>query len=301
MRMRRGRLPLTALRSFEAAGRHLSFSRAAEELLVSQAAISRQVRELEAFVGQALFERLHRRVALTETGRTLLTQLTKSFDDIDRQLTGILAMRAQDVVTISVEPSFGRAWLVPRLDRFRAVRTDIDLSVDIDSRVIEFRSHEAQLAVRHSVSNGTWPRTQSQHLADVAVTPMLSPALLESGPRLYEPTDLRHYTLLHEENRDRWSRWFEATGTEDLAPHRGPIFPDGALAIQAAVLGQGVALGDTLLAARELETRQLVAPFASEVPDGSYWLVAPDLDRLSEPARAFAEWVKQELKGTRKG
>lgn len=296
MQVKRGRLPLTALRSFEAAGRHLSFSRAAEELFVSQAAISRQIRELEAFVRQPLFERLHRRVALTEAGQRLLGQLTRSFDDIDRQLTDIAAMPMQRVLAVSVEPSFGRAWLVPRLNGFRQLRPDIDVSVDIDSRVIEFRAHEAQLAIRHSVSTSSWPRTQALHLADVAVTPMLSPNLLAAGVPLRNPADLAHYTLLHEDSRDRWHRWFEATGTEHLSPQRGPIFPDGALAAQAAVLGHGVALCAPLLSARELAAGDLVAPFPTQVPDGSYWLVAPDLKRLSESARTFAGWLREALK-----
>src|SRR5690349_19659508 len=130
MRMKRGRLPLTAMRSFEAAGRLLSFSRAAEELFVSQAAISRQVRELEAFVGKPLFERLHRRVVLTEAGRLLLEQLTASFDDLDRRLSQILAEPVRADLRVSVEPSFAAGWLVPRLHRFRQRHPDVDLSIE---------------------------------------------------------------------------------------------------------------------------------------------------------------------------
>lgn len=114
--MKRGRLPLTALRSFEAAGRHLSFSKAAEELFVSQAAVSRQIRELEIVVGRPLFERLHRRVELTDSGRNLLEQLTKSFDDIDRRLNDVIVAPIENVVTVSVEPSLAASWLVPRLN-----------------------------------------------------------------------------------------------------------------------------------------------------------------------------------------
>lgn len=198
MRMKRGRLPLTSLRSFEAAGRHLSFSRAAEELFVSQAAISRQIRELEAFVGKPLFERLHRSVELTEAGTALITRLTRSFDDIDRCLTE--AMATQCLVRISVEPSFASGWLVPRLNLFRTKRPDVDVSVDVDARLVEFRSHEADLAIRHSVTESSWPRTDAERLIDTTVTPVLSPTLLASGRPLMQPDDLRHYTLLHEEN-----------------------------------------------------------------------------------------------------
>lgn len=120
--MKRGHLPLTALRSFEAAGRHLSFSRAAEELYVSQAAISRQIRELEAFLRQPLFFRHHRRVELTDTGRRLLDQLVRSFEGIDRLLSELTAAQTQSVVRVSVEPSLASEWLVPRLNRFRELR-----------------------------------------------------------------------------------------------------------------------------------------------------------------------------------
>lgn len=293
--MKRGRLPLTALRSFEAAGRHLSFSRAAEELFVSQAAISRQIRELEIFVGRPLFERLHRRVMLTEAGRKLLEQLTSSFDDIDRRMTEIAATPVQSVVRVSAEPSFGSSWLVPRLNRFREERPDIDISVDVDPRLVEFRSHEAELAIRHSVTEKSWPRAQSEHLVDIAVTPMLSPALMASGAPLRQPADLDRYTLLHEENRNGWALWFQAAGVAEPASQRGPIFPDAALAAQAASLGHGVTLGDTLLNSQDLQSGRLVQPFAIEVPYGAYWLVAPDLKALSEPAQAFATWLRGEL------
>lgn len=295
MRMKRGRLPLTALRSFEAAGRHLSFSRAAEELFVSQAAISRQVRELEAFVGQPLFERLHRRVKLTEIGNKLIDRLTRSFDEIDRCLSEVQATPVQNLVKVSVEPSFAGSWLVPRLNQFRTLRPDIDISVDVDPQLVEFRTHEAEIAIRHSLTERSWPRTQSEHLFDTSVTPVLCPALLASGPPLMEPADLRHYTLLHEENRDGWLRWFEEAGLTDIPPGRGPIFPDGALAAQAALLGHGVALIDPLMVSRELREEELVQPFDVEVPWGAYWLVAPDLTAFSEPASAFAAWLKQEL------
>ncbi|MGF7006762.1 DNA-binding transcriptional LysR family regulator [Aminobacter sp. BE322] len=148
--MKRGRLPLTALRSFEAAGRHLSFSRAAEELFVTQAAVSRQIRELEAFLNQPLFIRHHRRVELTDAGHKLLRQLVKSFDDIDQRLGELITRPEQAVVTVSAEPSLGASWLVPRLNRFRDLRPGIDVSLDVDPRLVEFRSGQAELALRFS-------------------------------------------------------------------------------------------------------------------------------------------------------
>jgi LysR family glycine cleavage system transcriptional activator len=293
--MKRGRLPLTAMRSFEAAGRLLSFSRAAEELFVSQAAISRQIRELETLIGKPLFDRLHRRVELTEAGRLLLDQLTVSFDDIDRRLSQILAEPAQAVLRISVEPTFASGWLVSRLNRFRQQHPDIDVSVDASVRLVEFRRDEAELAIRWGVTARSWPRTEARHLFDCRVTPVLTPALLASGPPLASPTDLRRYTLLHDYDRRYWANWFRAAGFPDLASQPGPIYPSGAQAIQGAKLGHGVALADLVLDNEDLRAGTLVRLFEIEVPDGAYWLVAPDLRRLSRSASAFTEWIVREV------
>jgi LysR family glycine cleavage system transcriptional activator len=293
--MKRGRLPLTALRSFEAAGRHLSFSRAAEELYVSQAAISRQIRELEALIGKPLFERLHRKVELTEAGQTLLSQLTTSFDDIDRRLSQIVSRPDHSPLRVSVEPSFAGEFLIQRLNSFRQHYPQIDISVDAESRLIEFRGNEAELAIRYGAAARSWPRTQAKHLVDVLVTPVLASGLLASGVPLATPADLQHYTLLHDYNRDGWARWFQAMGLPDLALQRGPLFTDAALAMQAAKLGHGVALGDRILNGADLRAGLLIRPFEMEVPFGAYWLVAPDLQHLSWPAKAFSDWLVDEL------
>lgn len=298
--MNRGRLPLTALRSFEAAGRHLSFSRAAEELFVTQAAISRQIRELETFLRQPLFVRYHRRVELTEPGQKLLQQLITSFDDIDQRLSELATARIQSVASVSVEPSLAASWLVPRLNRFREMRPDIDVMLDVDPRLIEFRSGQAELALRFSAHSTSWPRSEAERLAPVIDSPVLSPALLASGPDLKCPADLRRYTLLHEENRHGWARWFEAAGvTEGPVSERGPLLADAALSKQAAMLGHGVALGDLLLVREELKAGTLVKPFETNVVCGGYWLVAKSLRKLSEPAEAFANWIRAEFEESR--
>jgi len=294
--MKRGRLPLTALRSFEAAGRHLSFSRAAEELFVSQAAISRQIRELEAQIGRPLFERLHRRVVLTEAGHDLLGHLTQSFDTIDRKLTEIQARPRDDLVRVSTEPFFAGTWLIPRLNHFHERHPGIDVAVDVSTRLTEFRTHEADLAVRHSEKRSEWPRTQSRHLFDSPATPVVSPDLLAKGPPLETVADLAGHTLLHEENRDGWARWLNAAGAESVTPGRGPIFADGTLTTRAAALGHGVALGDLFMNAAQLREGSLVQPYAVTLPFGSYWLVAPDFDALSPAARIFVEWLIAEIK-----
>jgi LysR family glycine cleavage system transcriptional activator len=292
--MKRGRLPLTALRSFEAAGRHLSFSRAAEELFVSQAAVSRQIRELETLIGRPLFERLHRRVALTDAGQELLAQLTRSFDAIDVKLTQLQAEQPQAILRISVEPAFAGALLIPKLHRFQRLHPQIDVQVDADTRLVEFRRHEAEIAIRHSVSATSWPRTDARHLLDVALTPVMTPGLLASGP-LGSPKDLARHTLLHETDRNGWEHWFRAAGFPELALQRGPIFPDATLVMQACRLGHGIGLGDRRMEAEDLRANVLVRPFDIDAPFGAYWLVTPNFRKLSKPAAVFAAWIIAEF------
>jgi LysR family glycine cleavage system transcriptional activator len=297
--MKRGQLPLTALRSFEAAGRHENFTLAAQELLVSQAAVSRQVRELESWLGHALFERRHRQVLLTARGRALLEQLTPSFDAIGRLLEEMRHAPAERILSISVEPSFAAGWLVPRLDRFRRLHPDIDVALDPDPRPAEFRAGGVQLAIRWSEAVTSWPRVQSAHLADVTLSPVLSPALAATGPALRKPADLRRHILLHEDGRSGWTRWFQAAGVAAPSGVRGPLFTDIVLALQAALRGHGVALANLLLAQEELQAGSLLKPFAIDVPGGAYWLVAPDLQRLSQEAAAFVGWIRDEFTSTR--
>ena len=297
--VKRGRLPLTALRSFEAAGRRLSFSRAAEELFVSQAAISRQIRELEALVGRPLFERLHRRVALTEAGQDLLRQLTQSFDAIGQALTHIQAAPSRSIVRVSSEPFFAGSWMLPRLNLFQEANPDIDIAVDVDPRLVEFRSQGVELAIRHSVTQTSWPQTQSRHLVDSIAAPMMSPKLLQSGPPLTSVADINRHVLLHEDNRDGWLRWFRAAEIDSAPSQKGPIFPDGTLTTRAAALGHGTALGDLFLNAAELRDGALVRPFPLSMPFGGYWLVARDFESLTPAARLFADWLTSEVKAER--
>jgi LysR family transcriptional regulator, glycine cleavage system transcriptional activator len=289
--MKRGRLPLTALRTFEAAGRLSSFTRAAEELFVSQAAISRQIRELEASLGRDLFERRHRAVVLTADGEELLGVLTRSFDGIDAALSGIAAKADMQSVTVSVEPSFATLWLVPNLIEFRTSHPEIEVRIDSDPRVIEFRANEAVLAVRHGSTRVHWPRSEARHLRDTAMTPVLAPALLDLRERPLEPAELCGLELLHEESRDAWADWFQLAGVAPKAIGRGPVLADGALVLQSALRGHGAGLADAYFAADEIAAGRLVRPFEAALPYGAYFLVARSFKALPRPAAALAEWI----------
>jgi LysR family glycine cleavage system transcriptional activator len=297
--MKRGRLPLTALRSFEAAGRLESFTLAAEELFVSQAAISRQVRELEALLGTALFTRHHRKVRLSTEGARLLETLANAFDTIDARLEELRATKPATLLTINAEPCFAGCWLVPHLADFRAFHPQIDVSVESESRLVEFRSDTAELAIRYSTTVSAWPRTQARHLCDITMVPAVSPAIAKDGTAFKTPTDLLAYTLLHEETRDVWARWFAAAGlTPGAEAMRGPIFADGSLTLQAALRGHGVALVDTALTRDDLEAGRIVQPFDLSIPHGAYFLVARDFDQLSPQASALATWITTCFAGT---
>lgn len=289
--MKRGRIPLTALRSFEAAGRCESFTLAAAELFVSQAAISRQVRDLEASLGAPLFERHHRRVELTGAGRKLLAVLTQSFDDIDICLTELIEAPKTSELIVNVEPSFASCWLVPKLVNFRKKHPMIDVNVDSDSHVIDFRTHDAEIAIRYGAMKQNWPRTQSKRLFDVESVPVISPRLLENGKPVKLPQDLLQYTLLHEEDRIVWEYWFTAIDSADPDVKRGPIYADGGLVMQAALSDQGVAIIDKTLVADQLENGRLVQPFDLSVRHGAYFLVVRDFSKLSRPATTFVEWI----------
>lgn len=291
--MKRGRLPLTALRSFEAAGRLGSFTLAADELLVSQAAVSRQVKELEAELGKPLFERRHRSVRLTAAGQALLDVLSRSFDAMDASLADIRGRRGGGLLEISAEPSFAACWLVPNLDDFQTDHPDIDVTVESEGRLIEFRTHEAEIAIRHGADAKAWPRTEADRLGDVDMVPVMMPCLLADGPPLNEPADLLAHTLLHEENRSAWQRWFAVAGLPDVSLGRAQIFTEGNLVLQAALRGHGIALVDRSFAAEDLAEGRLVQPFDLSIQYGSYWLVARSFKRLSPAAQAFRQWLLQ--------
>lgn len=296
--MKRGRLPLTALRSFEAAGRHLSFSRAAEELFVSQAAISRQVRELETLLGADLFVRLHRKVELTETGRALLDDLTANFDRIGEALDRAGGKSREHTVRLTVDPAIAACWLVPRLGRFNARYPDIELELIADSRVVDFRSGEADLGLRFSYHATSWPDTELIRLADAYETPMASPALLEARKPLASPADLQGLGLLHEETRQHWVEWFRLAGVKNQPKPSGPLLSDPALTRQAALLGHGIMLGDLFLMQDDLERGALVIPFDIFVRVGTYWIAARRISSLSQAARDVSDWLQDEVKKT---
>lgn len=283
------RLPsLPALRAFEAAARNASFSKGAEELFVTQAAISRSVRELETWLGKRLFRRLHRKVELTEDGEALQQLLERSFDELDLLLRRLREPKAHSL-TVSVEPGFAAWWLTPRLDQFGSVHPDIDVVLQSTPAVVEHFG-DVDLAIRYSMTANAWPGTETLHLATVRASALVSRRLLR-GKKLQRPEDLLAFRLLHEDDRERWQRWFAAAGIPDLRIDSGPIFNDPGLILDAALRGHGVALADDVLAHDTLASGELLQPFDITIPAGAYWLVRPSGHGASPAARAFQEWL----------
>lgn len=287
--MKRGRLPLTALRAFESAGRLGGFSKAAEELYVSQAAISRQIRELESLIGQPLFTRIHRGVELTEKGRALLAEVTLSFDRIDAALADA-GQQLAGSVKVSAEPTFAALWLAPHIQEFRHLHPEIDVEIDADPRLAEFRGGGLDLAIRHSRGPTSWARVEANRLLQTRSRPVMTRDFIDRH-QIASPADLAIHPLLHEENRSGWSDWFRIVGVEPPA-EKGTVFADGGMALQAALRSHGAALFDLRMIDGELASGALLAPFDKDCDCGAYFIVARAFAALSPAARAFTDWIE---------
>ena len=290
------RLPsLNALRAFEAAARHGSLTRAAAELHVTHAAISHQVRALEAELGAPLLRRVGRTVAATAAGRELEAVLGEAFARIARAVERARRDDRAGILTLSVEPAFAARWLVLRLGRFSGLHPEIDLRLAPSATLVDFARDEVDLAIRHG--RGPWPGLTATRLMAAPAFPVGSPALLAAGaPRT--PADLARFTLIHEDDERDWRAWGTAAGVPELEVGRGPRCDDASLALAAAVAGQGVALTDAALAAAELADGRLVRLFELEIArEQAYWLVHPPEATERAKVRAFRDWLLAEATG----
>jgi LysR family glycine cleavage system transcriptional activator len=285
--------PLAALRAFEAAARHLSFTRAAGELHVTQTAISHQIRALEDLLGTKLFRRLPRGLVLTEEAQRYLPAVRDAFDRIDAATAELMAGRAGGPLTASVLPSVAAKWLVPRLGRFRTVHPEIDLRSSTSLHLTDFAREDVDVAIR--MGRGHYPGLRVDRLFGEALTPVCAPALLEGNPPLRRPEDLRHHVLLHDDDHTGWRLWLELAGVEGVDAGRGPIFTDSAMVVQAAAEGQGVALGRAALAAWDIAAGRLVRPFDVSMPhDLAYYLVCPAPSAERPRIAAVRAWLLAE-------
>ncbi|MEL7371787.1 MAG: transcriptional regulator GcvA [Myxococcota bacterium] len=294
---------LSALRAFEAAARHLSFTRAAEELHVTQAAISHQVKALEDELSCTLFLRLSRRVALTEEGRLLAAAATEAFTRIESGLEAVGRAGQSGVVNVSVSPSFAVKWLVPRLDKFRQEHPDIDVRISANDRMVDPVREKVDLCIRYG--SGRYPKLETTRLLTDQVFPVCSPQLLASGPKLEKAEDLVNHVLLqdemmkHDPLRPDWTKWFAAAGVNGVDTSRGFSFSHASMMLDAASAGQGVALGRSTLVADDVASGRLVRLFTTSFTCGfGYYIAVPKGVPLGPRIQAFRDWLLQEAQIT---
>ena len=287
---------LNSLRAFEAAARHLSFKLAADELNVTPAAVSHQVKALEETLGVKLFRRQTRSIKLTNAGLAALPLIADGFDKLFEGVTVLREHSQNDLLTVSVSPSFGSIWLVPRLERFRREYPDIEIRIDGTDRLSDVASGDADVAIRYGA--GGYKDVTVDHLFGQLNTPICSPKLLEGETALLRPEDLAKQTLLHIEWKDTeasWRMWLLAAGLTGIDPTRGPHFTQESMAIQAALDGHGVALVGDKLVADHLEAGRLVCPFRQDMKmplTFSYYLLSPKTKRPK--VEAFRKWLISE-------
>jgi len=293
--MRRSSLHLNSLRAFEAAARHLSFSRAADELAVTHSAVSHQVRLLEQMLGRDLFVRTNRGVALTEAGQMLQPVLAESFDNIVNTLDGLIAAPGQDYLKVTTTPTLAAKWLIPRLGDWRNAHPDIAIHLHPALAYLDLKAGEADIALRCGTPPG--PGLAHEFVLPIHMTPLCSRSFLDQLGEAPRPRDVLGQTLIHaditgHELGEEWRTWLIAAGVAAPATLPGLSFHDPSLALQAAMDGLGMAMGYLELAAADIEAGRLARPFPFAVAHHfSYYLVY-DGQRAREPGiAAFRDWI----------
>ena len=294
--MDRRRLPpLNALRAFEAAARHMNFSRAADELSVTPGAVSQQIQNLEDYIGAALFKRTPKGLLLTDGAQTALPALREAFDRLAEAASLLTAAEDGRRLTVSAAPSFAAKWLVPRLGRFEAAHPEVDVWLSAGLELVDFTSGEVDLAIRYGT--GRYPGLEVSRLLGETVSPVVSPRLLEEVP-LHDLADLSRHVLLHDGSPDAddscpdWSMWLAARGIKGVDGTRGPRFNQSSLVIEAAAGGRGVALAKRALAQADLDAGRLVAPIQDATAvDFAYFVVHPKAKGRLPQVKAFVSWI----------
>lgn len=285
--------PLTAARAFEAAFRHESFARAAIELNVSHAAVSRHIRDLEVWLGVTLFERQARGVALTLAGRRFGNALVPAFDALEQATLAERRSQNPGRINVTLEPVLAQRWLLHRLRRFQDAHPEIEITLDPTSRLVDIAAEGFDMGLRYG--DGPWPGVDSVLLAPVEVYPVAAPEIARQLPPDPASADLRRFTLVHEDG-ELWSRWFAMVdGEAARPPPPGLVLRDTHLAMEAAALGAGIALGDSILDIEDLRSGRLVRLTARAMPCHAYWLVTAPRRRLSAAARLFRDWLVAEM------
>jgi len=286
--------PLNAIRAFEATARHLSFTKAAKELCVTQGAVSRHVAALEARLGTKLFERRHRAIELTPKGEIYFRALRDAFERIEDATQHVTGILDTPTLRIKLPPTFAIRWIVPRLARLHAIDRTLDVQITTSHSPADFDREDIDIAI-HS-GEAAPPGTVSVRLFGEVLTPVCSPGLPNQGRTLREPGDLKAHTLLCSLHRPMdWPTWIAAAGIGGVDGNSGLKFENSSLTYQAAIDELGIAMAQTALVADDLATGRLIAPFRLQVPtSGAYFLVYPLRSRGLEKVRRFETWIREE-------
>src|SRR5215469_16609564 len=286
--------PLNALKAFEAVARSNSVTRAAEELSVTQGAVSQQVKTLEATLGVKLFNRERQRLKITPAGRDYLNVVREALDHIGAGTERLMQRQNAGVLTVSTSLDFAAKWLVHRLARFAAAHPGIDLRVSATMHTVDFAREDIDVAVRHG--DGNWPGLEATRLCAEQIFAICSPKLLAGRNRLQWPADVLKWPLLRLVDQSKaWERWFALAGV--VAPEQlpGPVLNRASILIDAAIDGQGIALARTTLAAWDVVSGRLVRPFdLSWRPADTYWIVCPKATAKVAKIAAFRQWLLAE-------
>jgi LysR family glycine cleavage system transcriptional activator len=291
-----------ALRTFEAAGRHLNFTRAAAEVGLTPAAVSHQIKEIEEQLGIVLFTRTSRSIRLTPGGALLLEAAADALDTLQRGISRARRIARNPVhLRISTSARFATNWLLPRLPRFRAENPALELTFDIADEIRDFTLDDIDVAIRFGT--GAHEGCRSDRLFDTVIAPVCSPRLIESGARLEEPRDLLRHTLFHVAWKadgmvwPNWRMWMAAAGVSDFDDGQCVGFPDSSHVVQAVIEGGGVGLADLDMIANDLTGGRLVRVFdigISVAPEYAYHLVYPESSGDDPRILAFREWILTE-------
>lgn len=296
--MKRTHLPLNALRVFDAAARHLSFTKAADELAVTPAAVGQHIRALEDLLGVILFKRLGRNLALTPEAERALPALRDGFLKFEEAVRTLQAGQTSKSLTISVPPSFAAKWLVPRIERFVDAHPEMQVRVFAAMQLVDFSQENVDLAIRFG--SGQYEELVVEKLMDEHVFPACAPSLLEKH-ELRTAADLASLPLIHDDSADAddgcptWAMWLKAAGVDHPDPERGIHFNQSSLAIEAAAAGKGVVLAKAAIAAADIAAGRLVRLFNnSHSVAFAYYLVAPEPQWRQKKVQTFINWVKAE-------
>jgi LysR family transcriptional regulator, glycine cleavage system transcriptional activator len=285
--------PLNSLPSFEAAARLLNFSKAAEELSVTPGAISRAIKTLEDQLNVSLFDREARTVRLSAIGEPYARAVRDTLEQLASATAIATTRRSESALNVSTSDGFAGRWLVPRLYRFHRAYDDIDVRVSTTGKLTNFLGDGIDIAIRYG--GGNYPGLTSEFLANEEVFPVCSPKLMKGAHPLRKPEDLKHHTLIRDTYPIDWTAWLSSAGVKGVNPRKGLTFDSYTFAVEAAVKGEGVALGRTMLVADDLAAGRLVRPFEHTVKAASsFYVVYPPESTRQRKVRVFKDWLYSE-------